>query len=211
MSAREQILGAVRRHLARADGAIPAPPPAPPPVPLLGAVDLDTSARLDAFAARLEAVGGHCHRGPAALVVAELVARYRPRRIASSDSPLVDELSRAPQLAGANWLPADAATDALFASDLGVTAAQWGIAESGTLVLDSSAERHRLASLLPPVHVALLPASRVLANLGELLKTVGRPLPTAVTFITGPSRTADIELQLVLGVHGPRQLHVVLT
>ena len=108
------------------------------------------------------------------------------------------------------WLPPDAGRDELFAADLGVTTAQWAIAETGTLVLDMAQERHRLASLLVPVHVCLLPRARILANLGEALKTLGRPLPPTVTLITGPSRTADIELQLVVGVHGPRELHVVV-
>ena len=108
------------------------------------------------------------------------------------------------------WQQPDASREELFSADLGVTAVQWAIAETGTLVLVSDEERHRLASLLPPVHIALLPRSRILANLGETLKTLRRPLSPAVTFVTGPSRTADIELQLVIGVHGPRELHVVV-
>lgn len=208
MSARERILSAVRQHLGRADGS---PVPPPPPVPLLGRVDLDAESRLRQFGERLAAVGGHLHVGlhdGGLSAVRELLAKYQPATIARSDAPAVAALAAAlPERA---WLPATASKEQLFRAELGVSCAQWAIAETGTLVLDMGQERHRFASLLPPVHVALLPASRILCDLGEALRTLGQPLPNTVTFVTGPSRTADIELQLVVGVHGPRELHVVL-
>ena len=92
-----------------------------------------------------------------------------------------------------------------------MTEAQLGIAETGTLVLRSDSEDHRLASLLPRVHIALLNAKSLAPGLGEALaKLQGDGLPPVITFITGPSRTGDIELTLVVGVHGPEILHVVL-
>ena len=118
-------------------------------------------------------------------------------------------------------LPAAALEDepqarkALLDADVGVTGAQWGIAETGSLVLESAREHHRLISLVPSIHVALLPRFAILGSLGEALRAVrgptGRPRSRTITLITGPSRTADIELQLVVGVHGPRELHVLLT
>lgn len=210
MNARDSILGAVRQHLGRTTGAAV---PAPPPVPLLGSLDLDAGARLKQFGERLTAVGGHLHLGlddGGLDAVQQLLARYAPKSIARSDAPTVSLLRLHPSLRTLGWLEPDATRDELFSADLGVTAAQWAIAETGTLVLDMAQERHRLASLLPPVHIALLPHARILANLGEALKTIGRPLPPTITFVTGPSRTADIELQLVVGVHGPRELHVVV-
>jgi L-lactate dehydrogenase complex protein LldG len=102
----------------------------------------------------------------------------------------------------------------LFDCDLGVTGAQWAVAETGTLVLESDAERHRLASLVPAAHVALVEARRVRQTLGEVLREIdGRGpegLSRAITFITGPSRTSDIELTLAIGVHGPAELYVVI-
>lgn len=74
-------------------------------------------------------------------------------------------------------------------------------------------ERHRLLSLLPKVHFAVLPADRIVATLGDALaaaRGAGGAPPRALTLITGPSRTADIELTLVVGVHGPKELHVLL-
>jgi L-lactate dehydrogenase complex protein LldG len=91
--------------------------------------------------------------------------------------------------------------------------AQWGIAETGTLVLESAREQHRLASLLPALHVVVLPCSRLLGTLAEAfvrLQPNGAPSSRTITFISGPSRTADIELELVVGVHGPKLLHVLL-
>ena len=210
MNPRDTILGAVRQHLGRAASA---PVPAPPPVPLLGSLDLDAPARLRQFGERLQAVGGHLHLGlddGGLAAVQQLLAFYQPKSIARSDAPAVAALHAHSNLRSLGWLSPDTDRDELFAADLGITAAQWAIAETGTLVLDMAQERHRLASLLPPVHIALLPHSRILCNLGEALKTIGRPLPPTITFVTGPSRTADIELQLVVGVHGPRELHVVV-
>jgi L-lactate dehydrogenase complex protein LldG len=100
----------------------------------------------------------------------------------------------------------------LFNFDVGITSAQAGIAETGTLVLDSSVERNRLVSLVPPVHIAILHASRIYATLSETLAGLQSrgELSPAITFITGPSRTADIELTLAIGVHGPQELYVII-
>ena len=79
------------------------------------------------------------------------------------------------------------------------------------LALISGGERHRLISLVPPVHVCILDPRRILPSLADLLAAYGpQGLPRALTFITGPSRTADIELTITVGIHGPRALHVVL-
>lgn len=98
-----------------------------------------------------------------------------------------------------------------------ISGADVGIAESGTLMLRGGAGRGRLASLLAPVHIAVLRAERLVRGLGEGLAAIkalhGPDLfddSSSLTLITGPSRTADIELTLTLGVHGPREIHVVL-
>ena len=76
------------------------------------------------------------------------------------------------------------------------------------------AERHRLASLVPAAHVALVEAGKVRQTLGEVLRAINERGPEglsrAITFITGPSRTSDIELTLAIGVHGPAELYVVI-
>lgn len=171
------------------------------------------------FAVALQKVYGECELvadlSAARQHIGKLLQTAGVRRLALSDAPLVTQL--AAQLGQGNadlaCLPHNAERAALLAADAGLTAAQIGIAETGTLVLASAQERHRLASLLPPLHIALLPVSRLVATLGAALTRLapqGSPESRAITFITGPSRTADIELQLVVGVHGPSRLVVVL-
>jgi L-lactate dehydrogenase complex protein LldG len=95
---------------------------------------------------------------------------------------------------------------------IGVTAVDYAMADSGTLCLLAGKSQPRTASLLPPVHIAILRPEQILRGLDDLfaLLPADDRLSSAVTLITGPSRTADIELTLVVGVHGPQQLHVIL-
>ena len=107
----------------------------------------------------------------------------------------------------------DAACRARLATcGFGITSADACLAETGSLVLVSGEGRGRLASLLPPVHIAIVDRSRMMRSLPDLL--LSRPeLATAgsnLVCITGPSRTADIEHTLSRGVHGPREVHVIL-
>lgn len=94
-----------------------------------------------------------------------------------------------------------------------LTVADWGIAATGSLVLDSSSEDLRLATMLAETHVAVLPLARLqpdsLALEDEMQRLMASP-PSYLAFITGASRTADIERVLTIGVHGPRELHVLL-
>jgi L-lactate dehydrogenase complex protein LldG len=94
-------------------------------------------------------------------------------------------------------------------ADIGITGADWGIAETATLVLPSGPDAPRLASLLPPRHLAVLRADRILPDLHALFQRVDA-LPSALTFITGPSRSADIGLVPVLGAHGPLEVTVLI-
>ncbi|MCL5126061.1 MAG: LUD domain-containing protein [Deltaproteobacteria bacterium] len=85
-----------------------------------------------------------------------------------------------------------------------------GIAETGSIVVSSANGRALQTSLLPTYHVALLSADNIFASLDEFFKIMGNDLPTNVTFITGPSRTADIELTLTIGVHGPEKVSILV-
>lgn len=102
-------------------------------------------------------------------------------------------------------------------ADLGLSGVDYVIAETGTLVLMARAGQMRGVSLLPPVHVAVARTSQVIATLADYLllaQAAGVDLPqyltSCVSFVTGPSRTGDIELKLTVGVHGPGELHLVL-
>ena len=103
--------------------------------------------------------------------------------------------------------------DHLAGIDIGFTMADYGIAETGTLVIDSSSEELRLATMVSEVHVAVLPVSRLRDTSLDLeteLKQMMGATPNYCAFITGASRTADIERVLALGVHGPLELHILL-
>ncbi len=94
-----------------------------------------------------------------------------------------------------------------------LTSADWAIAETGTLVLDASSEDLRIATMLSETHVAWIPASRIkpdAESIASYLREKMLVFPSYMSFITGPSRTADIERVLAIGVHGPQELHILL-
>ncbi|MCD4688137.1 MAG: lactate utilization protein [Desulfuromonadaceae bacterium] len=96
----------------------------------------------------------------------------------------------------------------------GITGANFALADTGTVVLDSTDEALRLASTLPRRHFVILDPHKILADglaaVGPLRVLHRRQSPDFVAFITGPSRTADIERVLTIGVHGPAELHILL-
>ena len=225
--ARESILRSIRSHLAtsvphderetashhvsdRTDslGQVPAMPPGN-----------GSLARM--FKESLEAVDGHCVVVQnEAEIASELTAiisgiqqtRLRGRRIAISDVPMIERLMYLTDLDVDELTVTPNAID-LFGFDVGITTAQAAIAETGTLVLDAARERHRLISLVPPVHIAIVDAAKIYQTLGETLSVLHKSrdeVSATITFITGPSRTADIELTLAIGVHGPQELHVII-
>lgn len=167
---------------------------------------------IENFRENLEAVGGDCSvvydETEAAEVLLSIIKQNNARKIALSDSPLVKKIAGFLRM-DAEFIE-NASVDVLFESDLGVTGAQLAIAETGTLVLESETERHRRTSLVPPVHVCVLEAKNIRRTLGEILEILQMRLSRTITFITGASRTSDIELTLAIGVHGPGKLHVIL-
>lgn len=151
------------------------------------------SDRINRFKESVESVAGHCIvTTDVTDVLKQILTDLNAERIAFSDNP-------------------PNAHD-IFGFDVGVSTAQLAIAETGTLVLDSSRERHRLVSLVPPVHIAIINASSIVETLGDALTLLqkDKEISPAITFITGPSRTADIELTLTIGVHGPQELYVIV-
>ena len=99
----------------------------------------------------------------------------------------------------------DAAADAL----IGITQAEWALADTGTLVQDQTSVDQRLASSLVNIHIALVPTNSILPDKIALLARINPGTSRYIAFITGPSRTADIERVLTIGVHGPERLIIV--
>jgi L-lactate utilization protein LutC len=98
-----------------------------------------------------------------------------------------------------------------FAADIAVTGVDYLIAATGSIAMQSRTQQPRFASLLPQVHVAVALYEQLLPDLFDLFDRLDpQLLPSCITLITGPSKTGDIELRLVTGVHGPGEVHVVL-
>ena len=100
----------------------------------------------------------------------------------------------------------------IFSVDAAITTAAGAVADTGALILRPTAEEPRLMSLVPPVHIAVLPADAIHASLGDAMRDGGwsADMPTNLLLISGPSKTADIELTLAFGVHGPKELIVLI-
>jgi len=143
------------------------------------------------------------------------IARDRGwRKVAWHGHPRVEPLAAG---VGCEAHRVDAAAfdkNALEACDAGITACEAAVAQTGSILVSSATCGGRALSILPPVHVVVVSLDQIVASLGDALDLVrsryaGR-LPSMLSFITGPSRTGDIERILVLGAHGPKELLVIL-
>ena len=210
MSSREVILGNVRKALGRAAGLFPTTLAAPRlRVPLT-----DRNRYTTLFGQNFEKLGGKSffvrEAAEAVPVLAELL---QGKRAVASNTPFLATcgITGLPQVQS-GFTDCEALRAACVAADVGITSADYALAETGTLVMLSSPQEARLISLLPPMHVAVFPRSRMLANLDELLAILPNPAEqtSSMVLITGPSRTADIEQILVRGVHGPGEIYAVV-
>ncbi len=102
--------------------------------------------------------------------------------------------------------------DELFQIDAAITTTRGAVAETGAIVLWPDEKEPRLMSLVPPVHIAVLEADRIYSSFCEIIQAEKWPdhMPTNALLISGPSKTADIEMTLAFGVHGPRELIVLI-
>lgn len=183
-------------------------------VPTMSDVDL-----VDHFRLQLEAVHGEVRTGRPADVIAEVIERHSVESFVSWDLDQIEGLDALPRSLERLDLTVPPTPDArralnasLYHAGLGITGAEAGFAESGSIVLRSGAGRPRMASLIPLVHVAVLRRDRIFRSVSHWMSSEGQSTDgeANVLFITGPSKTGDIEMILTLGVHGPRYLYVVL-
>lgn len=146
-------------------------------------------------------------------VAAYLAQRSEPGRdVLLWDDPVA--LAAREPLAAAGFQPLvwPVDRDRAAGAAAGVTSCLYAVAETGSVAVASAPGLGRSVSLIAPIHITIVPTSRLLATAGEFFRALGShgKMPAAVNLITGPSRTADIELELVVGVHGPAAVHAVL-
>jgi L-lactate dehydrogenase complex protein LldG len=207
---REHMLHKIRAALGRTAGqAVP-----PPPEPWIRIPTVDMDSRIAQFRSALEALNGKtCLAANAAEARAYVENLVNGKVSVASNAPFLAECGIT-QIAGVRSGYSDrlALRRELTTCDFGITSADYALADTGTFVMLSSRDEARMISLLPPVHIAVVPRERLLTGLDELLTLL--PVPSArsssMVLITGPSRTADIEQILVRGVHGPGEVHAVI-
>jgi len=239
MTDRAAFLDRIRAEMGKTRGLVPAAVAPRPSHPreIAEALRRELAERwretLERFRTEFERVAGVYHRVATAGEVPDVIGAIAREREART------VVAWHPAALGADWSAALAARglettimppagigpaperqalrDVIAAADLGVTGADLAVAESGSLVLLSGSGRPRSTSLLPPYHVAVFDREALVESLtqvGVLLEAWhdGEPAPWrggVINVITGPSRTADIELTLTRGVHGPKEVHAI--
>jgi L-lactate dehydrogenase complex protein LldG len=180
---------------------------------------LESSPMIDLFRSRAEAVGAkveHVHSKAEAL---ELVVRLLQQE-GVEDKPQGHAVWASSAILGtedkaklANAVPGlefNVTRENAAAAKVGISQMDWALADTGTLVQAADAVDKRLVSTLPLLHIALISAAAVLPNLPAVLDRVHPDKAAYLAFVTGPSRTSDIERVLTIGVHGPERLIAIL-
>jgi L-lactate dehydrogenase complex protein LldG len=216
MSSREDILGRVRARLQNR------PHDAVPPAPTFGAllatrqhgpkpfVDPSPAALLARFKEKSAAMSSTVDQVTSRAAVTAAVARYL------TATQLPTQAVAHASLADLDWAGAGITIEVRGARDadlVGITGCFCAVAETGTLMLCSSPDTPAAVSLLPETHIAIVDAARIvphMENAWDLARSEFGRLPRAVNFISGPSRTGDIEQTIVLGAHGPYRVHLVI-
>ena len=208
--ARQNIFYRVRTALGRSEGqGIDDPPPV-----RLRVAEVDRERRVESMLKCVTALAGRAFRVRSRDEAREFAAgALAGKTSVASNAPFLAEC-------GVTALPGvqtgitdrQQLRELCATCDLGVTGADYALADTGSLVMLSSPQEARLISLLPPAHLAFVPAERILSGLDELFTILPNPAEqtSAMVLITGPSRTADIEQILVRGVHGPGEITVVV-
>ena len=227
MNAREQILADVQIALHRKSDSPVAPIPAS--ARIAPRTPGSAHAEMEMLFSEISKLGGatrHVKKDELKNALETLVKEQEVKRATLWNSEELKELGVAPILTelGVQLISPHADKRALAECDLGVTGVDFAFPETGTLMLRSSPDKPRAVSLLPRVHLAIVPPSALRADLSPAFAEVGSDGSIAPSdgsiaprgeglfapywvFVTGPSRTADIELTVTIGVHGPKALY----
>jgi L-lactate dehydrogenase complex protein LldG len=210
-TAREEILGKIRRVL-KDRPKDPMRGPEKQVVPARG--QIPHAAQIDLFVTEIERVNATTARVDKFSDIPSVVAAF----LASNNLPSEVRIGQDSLIKSIPWLSQTALTVttgiAQSTDQASVTSAFAGVAETGSLALVSSADSPTSLNFLPDNHIVILRTETIVGAYEEVWQQLregqGNDWPRTVNWITGPSRTADIEQDLLLGAHGPRQLHVVL-
>jgi L-lactate dehydrogenase complex protein LldG len=173
------------------------------------------------FLEELEALGGHGRRvecvEEARDYVLSLARKQGAKLLVRWDTEELQRLGVDGPLEEAGvevvvWRDLEDFREVAARADVGLSTAEWAVAETGSLVLTGGPGRGRTVTLLPPTYVAVVAAGKVLRTVPEAIEKYAGDgeVPANVCFHTGPSRSGDIEMSLTIGVHGPGDMHVVL-
>jgi L-lactate utilization protein LutC len=170
------------------------------------------------FAKALRSVAGEVHQADSwEAAIDQLSKSMREigaRRILVDDHPELSRIAAPNRWPDLLWYRVGHSEENLrrFAAnaDIGLSFADAALAETGTVVVRSGAGQSRLTSLMPPVHIALVPESCLTTDLFTWMEAQQAPYPASITLISGPSKTADIEQTLAVGVHGPGRFIAIL-
>jgi len=234
VSNRDEMLGLVRNILKTKETRDQDAGPRTLPPPLEGVMpEIPPEELAGRFESELESLGCNSYRAATRRELEEkmcsILEQVHAQSVVLSRNPILNQLQIGKMLEGrgqrvVSWPESTAVQqasgtfqDECFDAGAGITGVDFALAETGSLVLTSFTEGSQLTSLAPPVHIALYRRSQIRASLDEVLQNLpvsrdpARPSPTrSLVFVSGTSRTADIEQILVRGVHGPRSVHAIL-
>jgi L-lactate dehydrogenase complex protein LldG len=175
-------------------------------------------ALFDQFKSRAEAVSAEVHRFPYQSDALEFILKYLQAAGVSdapgasavwADCPFLHTLDKAQLAAVVPGLNFEVTRENAAAARVGISQLDWAMASTGSLVQDAAPVERRLASTLPNIHIAIVESRRLLPDMPAVFRKIRPEQTNYISFITGPSRTADIERVLTIGVHGPEKLIIV--
>ncbi|MDD9265846.1 lactate utilization protein C [Paenibacillus sp. GCM10023248] len=192
-------------------------------------VDLPMEDRIQLFMSNWQKAGGHTKRlqgmAEAEAFIADFIAQTQAKHLIMQDQPELKELREGLSAGtdtditvwnsqGADSVAKDELVAKAAGADIGIVAVQHAVAYTGSLVVTSDSTRGRSVSLLPTTFIAMIPVDRLKTKLGEVLRPFDElalgERPAGIHFISGPSRSADIENDLTIGVHGPGIVYALI-
>lgn len=214
-NSRTRIYGRLRTALADAP-TVEMPSPEPPPT-------LSLAEKVTGFTELLEAVRTEVYRVKRDAWLSKLIEIIKAKKIATllygPGTELAAQLEKSDQADTsevAHLRPYNEEIESfkkeLFEIDAGITTTRGGIADRGALILWPTQQEPRLISLVPPIHIAVVDANTIYGSLSEAMQDQNwsQGMPTNALLVSGPSKTADIEFTLIFGVHGPKELVVII-